>query len=58
MSGGNATNETNKVMSSTEEGYAKKVRSVNICPLPKNIVEAVRVLIDDWYQCCNERAAV
>jgi hypothetical protein len=55
MSGGNATNEA-KAMSATKPGRAK-ARRINLCPESKNIVDAVRVLIDDWYQCCN-RAAV
>jgi hypothetical protein len=55
MSGGNATNET-KVMSATKSGRGK-ARTVNLCPSSSKIVDAVRVMTDDWYQCCN-RAAV
>jgi hypothetical protein len=55
MSGGNETSET-KIASATTSGRVK-ARKVNLCPPSNKIVDAVRVLIDDWYQCCN-RAAV
>jgi hypothetical protein len=55
MSGGNETHET-KVMSATKSGRMN-ARKADLCPAPQKIVDAVRVSIDDWYQCCN-RAAV
>jgi hypothetical protein len=55
MSGGNETHE-NKKMSATTSGRVR-ARKVKLCPPSNKIVDAVRVLIADWYQCCN-RAAV
>jgi hypothetical protein len=54
MSGGDATNET-KVASATYAGRVK-VRKVSPCPQSEKIVDAVRVLIDDWHKCCNRAA--
>jgi hypothetical protein len=54
MSGGNEINET-KILSKTLTGR-KEARKVNLCPPSKKIVDAVRVSIDDWYQCCNRAA--
>jgi hypothetical protein len=54
MSGGNETEET-KVAVSTQAGRVK-ARSKNLCPPSKNIVDAVRLLVEDWYQCCNSAA--
>jgi hypothetical protein len=51
MSGGNETQET-KVASATYEGRVK-ARKATLCPSSGKIVDAVRVLIEDWYQCCN-----
>jgi hypothetical protein len=51
MSGGNETQET-KVASATFQGRVK-ARKAALCPPSEKIVNAVRVLIDDWYQCCN-----
>jgi hypothetical protein len=55
MSGGNETDET-KVMSATPKGRIN-ARGVSFCPPSGSIVDSVRVLIQDWYQCCD-RAAV
>jgi hypothetical protein len=51
MSGGDGTNET-KVASATLAGRVK-MRKANLCPPLENIVGAVRVLIEDWRQCCT-----
>jgi hypothetical protein len=51
MSRGDGTNET-IVASATIEGR-REVRKANLCPPSENIVDAVRVLIDDWHQCCK-----
>jgi hypothetical protein len=56
MSGGDAINET-KAMSRSLKSRTQ-ARSVNLCPPSENIVDAVRVLIDGWHQCCNRAAAV
>jgi hypothetical protein len=45
MSGGNETDET-KVAASTRAGRLK-ARNKNLCPPSKQIVDTVRVLIDD-----------
>ena len=51
MSGGDATNETT-VMFATRAGR-QEARIANLCPPLEKIVDAVRILIDDWRQCCT-----
>jgi hypothetical protein len=54
MSGGDEYNETK--VCKTHACRVQK-RKATFCPPSERIVDAVRVLIGDWYQCCN-RAAV